>query len=168
MDSSTYPEYYRQYIDRIPEDKDPFELFIINLKNTIKTLAMVSDDQANNGYAEGKWSIKEVVQHIIDTERIFCFRALVFARGEKVAIPGYDHNEYAANCNANKRTLKSLLEEMRQVRAATISMFRSFTHEMLQEVGNANEVEMTAEKVMYILIGHELHHMWVIDQKYLN
>lgn len=167
MESSTYPEYYRQYIEKIPEDKDPFELLTINLKNTIKTLAMVSDDQANKGYAEGKWSIKEVVQHIIDTERIFCFRALAFARGDKGAIPGYDHNEYTANCNANNRSLKSLLEEMRQVRAATISLFKSFSDEMLHEIGNANGLEMTAEKIKYILIGHELHHMWVIDQKYL-
>lgn len=167
MNSENFPPYFRAYIEKIPEGRDPFELMEINLKETIKTLAMVSDDQANNAYAEGKWSIKEVVQHLIDTERIFCFRALAFARGETAKIPGYDHEQYAAASNANDRSLKSLLEEMRQVRAATISLFKSFTEEMLQKVGNANGLEMTADKIKYILIGHELHHMWVIEQKYL-
>jgi len=167
MDTSGFSEYFHQYIEKIPEDKDPFELLTINLKNTIKTLAMVSDDQANKGYAEGKWSIKEVVQHLIDTERIFCFRALAFARGEEGKIAGYDHEKYAANSAANERTLKSLLEEMKLVRAATISLFKSFSDEMLENVGNANGLEMTAGKIRYILIGHELHHVWVLDQKYL-
>ena len=167
MDTTGYPEYFHSYIQKIPEEKDPFELLTINLKATIKTLAMVSDDQANNAYAEGKWSIKTVVQHLIDTERIFCYRALAFARGEKGKIPGYDHNEYAANCNANHRSLKSLLEEMKLVRAATISLFKSFSEEMLANVGNANGLEMTAGKILYILIGHELHHVWVLDQRYL-
>ncbi|MFT5669044.1 MAG: putative damage-inducible protein DinB [Vicingaceae bacterium] len=167
MNSSGYPEFYQQYIEKIPEDKDPFELLTINLKNTIKTLAMVSDNQANKGYAEGKWSIKEVVQHLIDTERIFCFRALAFARGEAGKLPGYDHNEYAANCQANSRTLKSLLEEMKLVRASTISLFKSFSKDMLLKVGNANGLKMTAGQVLHILIGHELHHVWVLDQKYL-
>ncbi len=167
MDSKAYPEYYQQYIERIPEGKDPFELFIITLKNTIKTLAMVSDEQANKGYAEGKWSIKEVVQHIIDTERIYNYRALSFSRGETNAIRGYDHNEYAANSSANRRSLKDLLEELKRLRASTIDLFKSFSKEMLRTKGNANDLEMTPEQIMYILIGHELHHIWVIEQKYL-
>lgn len=167
MDTTGYPEYFHAYIEKIPEGRDPFELLTINLKSTIKTLAMVSDDQANNGYAPGKWSIKEMVQHIIDTERIFCFRALAFARGEEVKIPGYDHNQYAENSKANNRTLKSLLEELKLVRASTISLFKSFSEEMLASAGNANGKNMTAEQVLYILIGHELHHVWVLDQKYL-
>ena len=167
MDSQAYPEFYQQYVDRIPEDKDPYELLSINLKNTIKTLAMVSDDQANKGYAEDKWSIKEVVQHLIDTERVFCFRALAFARGEGAKIPGFDQNLYAANCQANNRSLKSLLEEMKLVRAATISLFKSFSDAMLANVGNANGLEMTAGQILHIVIGHELHHVWVLDQKYL-
>lgn len=167
MNTAGYPEYYHSYIEKIPEDKDPFELLVVNLKNTIKTLAMVSDDQANKSYAEGKWSIKEVLQHLIDTERIFCFRALAFARGEEQKIPGYDHDEYAANSAANARTLKSLLEEMRQVRAATISLFKSFSREMLDQNGNANGIDLNADKILYILIGHELHHVWVLEQRYL-
>lgn len=167
MNPENYPAYYHEYIKKIPEGRDPFELFETNLKETIKTLAMVSDDQANKSYTAGKWSIKEVVQHLIDTERIFCFRALAFARGERSKISGYDHEVYTANSEANKRSLKSLLEEMREVRATTISLFKSFTEEMLQRVGNANNLEITPEKIKYILIGHELHHMWVIEQKYL-
>ena len=167
MDSKAYPEYYQQYIERIPEGKDPFELLIFTLKNTIKTLAMVSDEQANKGYSEGKWSIKEVVQHIIYTERIYAYRALSFTSGEKNAIRGYDHNEYAANSSANRRSLKDLLEELKRLRASTIDLFKSFSEEMIRSKGNANDLDMTAEQIMYILIGHEMHHMWVIEQKYL-
>ena len=83
MNITGFPKYFHQYIEKIPEGKDPFELLTVNLKNTIKTLAMVSDEEANNAYAKGKWSIKTVVQHLIDTERIFCFRALAFARGRR-------------------------------------------------------------------------------------
>tara|TARA_B110000046_G_scaffold78688_1_gene86802 strand:+ start:23184 stop:23687 length:504 start_codon:yes stop_codon:yes gene_type:complete len=167
MDAKSYPEYYQQYIDRIPEGKDPFELLIVTLKNTIKTLAMVSDDQANKGYAEGKWSIKEVVQHIIDTERIYDNRALSFTRGETNAIQGYDHNVYAANSSANRRSLKGLLEELKRLRYSTIDLFKSFSDEMLQMKGKANDLDVTPEQIMYILIGHELHHLWVIEQRYL-
>lgn len=119
------------------------------------------------GYAEGKWSIKEVVQHLIDTERIFCYRALSFARGEQGQIPSYDHNKYTAKYQANKRSLKSLLEEIKLVRVATISLFKSFSVNMLSNVGNANGLEITPEKILNVIIGHKLHHVWVLDQKYL-
>ena len=166
MNSETYPEYYQSYIERIPEG-DAFSLLEIGLKETLKSLVMVSEERANWAYAEGKWSIKEVLQHIIDTERIYAYRALSFARGESNAIQGYDHNPYAAASGANRRSLKELLEELKRLRASTIDLFKSFSEEMLQAKGNANNLEMTAEQIMYILIGHELHHIWVLEQKYL-
>ncbi len=166
MNSASYPEYYRGYIEKIPEG-NPLELLMINLKETTKTLAMVSDDQANGAYEEGKWSIKDVVQHIIDTERIFCFRALAIARGEKGMIPGYDHNAYADNSMSNERTLKSLLEELKNVRISTIDLFKNFNQKMMQTEGNANGVPFIVEQFLYIIIGHEMHHRGVIEQKYL-
>lgn len=166
MDSKAYPEYYQSYIERIPEG-DAFSLLELGLKETLKSLVMVSEEKANEAYAEGKWSIKEVIQHIIDTERIYAFRALSFARGENNAIRGYDHNEYAAASNANRRSLKELLEELKRLRASTVDLFKSFSDDMLQAKGNTNDLEMTAEQIMYILIGHELHHVWVLEQKYL-
>lgn len=167
MNTANFPSYFHPYIEKIPEGRDPFELLQLNIKETLKTLVMVSDEQANGAYAEGKWSIKEIVQHLIDTERIFGFRALAFARGEQVKIPGYDHEVYAANSDANKRTLKSLLEEFKAVRTTTLLQFQNFTEEMLGRVGNANGLEMTAGKILYILIGHELHHMSIVQQRYL-
>ncbi|MBL4709414.1 MAG: DinB family protein [Flavobacteriales bacterium] len=167
MNSEKFPAYYRTYIDRIPEERNSFDLLAIGLKETIKSLAMVSEDKAGEAYAEGKWSIKEVLQHMIDTERIFAFRALAFARGEKNEILGYDHNTYAENSKANLRSLKSLLEELNNLRGVTIDLFRSFTSDMLQKEGNANGQNMSVEQIQYIIIGHELHHLRVIEQKYL-
>ncbi len=166
MNSESYPEYYRVYIDKVPEG-EPMELLKRGVEETTRSLAMVSEDQAGTAYAEGKWSIKDVLQHIIDTERIFSFRALSFARGEQLKLSGYDHNEYAKNCQADQRSLREMLQEFRRLRASTIDLFSSFTTEALQRTGNANGLEFTVEQLQYILIGHEIHHRGVLEQKYL-
>ena len=166
MNSENYPDYYKGYIDRIPAG-EPNQLLESGLKETLISLAMVSEEKAAESYEEGKWSIKDVLQHIIDTERIFCFRALSIARGEKEGISGYDHNAYAKRGEANQRTLKSLLEEYKRLRASTIDLFKSFSSTAYVEEGSANGLKFTPEQIQYIIIGHELHHINVIQQRYL-
>lgn len=166
MNSENYPPYFRPYIEKIPEGA-PLELLALNLKETLSTLAMVSDEQANQAYAPGKWSIKDLVQHLIDTERIFCYRALSIARGESSSLLGYDHDTYVVEAKANHRSLKSLLEELKNLRTATIDLFRSLSQEMLEKEGNANGLAMTPQKLQYILIGHELHHRSILVERYL-
>lgn len=167
MDIATFPVYYQAYIKKVPQG-DPLALLDLGVKETIKTLVMVTEEKANGTYAEGKWSIKDIVQHLIDTERIMCFRALSFARGEATKIPGYDHDAYVTAAAANGRTLKELLEELKRLRVSTIDLFKSFTPEMLERKGNANGVDFKAGQFMFILIGHEIHHMEVVQERYLN
>ena len=167
MNAESYPPYYQPYISKIPEG-DPIFLLEEGIKDTIRTLALVSEDDANGAYEEGKWSIKDIVQHLIDTERIFCFRALSFARGEKQKINGYEHNDYASEAEANHRSLKKLLEELKSVRQATIELFQSFSQKMLEQVGNANNLNMSVEQLQFIIIGHEIHHRGIIQEKYLK
>lgn len=167
MNSKTYPVYYQSYIDKIPENADPFELLDYSLKELFKSLVMVSEDQSSVGYEEGKWSIKDLVQHLIDTERIFCFRALAFARGDENEIQGYDHDAYVVQANANHRTLKDLLEELKRLRQSTKDLFASFSDEMMKREGVANGQKLSVEQFLYIIIGHEMHHLKIIDTKYL-
>ena len=164
---SSLPVYYQQYFEKVPKG-DPILLLELNLKESIKTLVMVNEEKANWSYVEGKWSIKDIIQHLIDTERIFCFRALSFARGETNELLGYDHNAYVINANAKNRSLKNLLEEFKRLRLSTIDLFNSFSLDMLEKKGQANGNELSVGQIMHIIIGHEIHHMDVIQQKYLN
>ena len=166
MNAENYPPYFHQYIEKVPPG-DPLALLAEGLKESLRTLVLISDEKANQGYAPGKWSIKEIVQHLIDTERIFCYRALSFARGEQTSLAGYDHEDYVQQSNADYRSLKDLLEEWRTIRQSTIQLFQSFSKGMLDQTGNANGLEIGVEQLMYVIIGHELHHMQVINTKYL-
>lgn len=167
MKVETFPVYYQNYIALVPEQEDPQFLLDYSLKELFKSLAMVNEEKANYAYAEGKWSIKDVVQHMLDTERIFCFRALAFARGEKLEIPGYDHDAYVLQANAKQRTLKSLLEELKRIRESTKDLFASFDEDMLKQKGKANGKELSVEQLRLIIIGHEMHHCNVLESKYL-
>lgn len=167
MNNPTPPVYYQNYIELVPKGNDPQALFDYALKELFKSLVMVTEDKASKGYAEGKWSIKDIVQHLIDTERIFGFRALSFARGEKTKIFGYDHNQYVDAAMANYRSLKSLMEELKRLRETTKDLFASFSEQALQQKGVANGHELSVEQLRLIIIGHELHHLKVIESKYL-
>ena len=119
-----------------------------------------------HAYAEGKWTIKEVLQHLIDTERIFNYRAVCFARKEAASLPGFEENDYAANSNANSRTWQSLVGEFLAVRLGTEMMYNSFTEEMLSTAGKANNNEVTVGSIGFISIGHFYHHKKVIEERY--
>ncbi|MEQ8910068.1 MAG: DinB family protein [Vicingaceae bacterium] len=167
MKAETFPVYYHDYIKLVPEQTDPQELLDYSLKELFKSLAMVTEEKAEQAYAEGKWSIKDIVQHMIDTERIFCFRALAFARGEKQDIFGYDHNAYVNQAKANNRSLKAMLEELKRLRQSTKDLFESFDETMFARKGTANGKELSVEQIRLVIIGHEMHHLKVIESKYL-
>lgn len=166
MNAETYPSFYKKYIQEIPE-MEADKLLDESLKETFKSLAMVNEEQASIPYAENKWTIKDILQHLMDTERIFCFRALAFARGEKKPLIGFDHEAYAKQAKANSRSLKSLLEEFKQVRLTTKMLFSSFQTAMFYQSGWANDQELTVAQLQMLIIGHHLHHLKVIERKYL-
>jgi hypothetical protein len=112
--------------------------------------------------------VKEVVGHIIDTERIMCTRALCIARGEKQSLPGFDENEYVTAANFDKRTLYDLIREFGYVRESTLAFFKTLTEEDLDRNGIANNNPVTPRALLYIIAGHHLHHLGVLKERYLN
>ena len=165
-DLQRVPAFYHNYINLVPTDnlKEAFSAHSSNLYDFLKS---VPEEKWAYRYAEGKWSIKEMVQHITDTERIFAYRALCIARGEQAALPGFDENKYADASKADKREKDSLLEELRAVQTSTTLLFQSFDDEQLQKTGNANGKSIDVAAIGFITIGHVLHHKNVLQERYL-
>jgi uncharacterized damage-inducible protein DinB len=166
MNPTNFPGYFKTYIEKVPEGA-LLESLQFSLNECMKSLVMIDDSKGNRAYAEGKWTIKELLQHMIDTERIFCFRALAFARGEKAEITGFDQDLYVKESNANQRSMKSILEEYKRLRASTIDLFQSFSDEAIKRKGVASNNELSVEQIGYVIIGHEMHHVSIIEERYL-
>lgn len=135
-------------------------------RETSAFFRMLTDDKASYRYAPGKWSIKEVIGHIADSERIFGYRALVIARGEKKSLPGFDENSYAAASNAGQRSVRDLTDEYEAVRHATVALFRGLSAEAWTTLGTANEKPVSVRALAYIALGHERHHLRVLHERY--
>jgi hypothetical protein len=164
--SGTFQPYTILYISKVPEDNvsDAF-------KNQEEWIAHFFDsipsDKWDYAYAPDKWTLKEILQHIIDTERIFAYRALCIARKETQNLPGFDENEYAANSNGNNRSWQSLVQELQLVRETTELLFNSFSPETLSQYGISNNNTVTVNSIGFIIVGHLYHHIEVIKEKYL-
>ena len=162
---TSYPGYFQRYIDQVPEED--LATAFSNQRPTINEfLSSISEERSMHAYAEGKWTIKEILQHMIDTERIFCYRALCFARKEAASLPGFEENDYAANSNANSRTWQSMADEFLAVRNATELMFNSFSEDALATSGKANNNAVTVVSIGFISLGHFYHHKKVIEERY--
>ena len=166
--SDEYHPYYKSYIDKVSKEKRLLEALNDDLFNTTALLESIAEDRYIFKYAPGKWTIKEVVQHIIDTERIFAYRALCISRKESVNLPGFDQDNYVANAFANDRSKSSLIEDFKQNRAATIQLFSSFNSDMLQEIGTASNVPASTRAIGFIIAGHTMHHAKVLKDQYIK
>ena len=120
----------------------------------------------DRAYAPEKWSVKDIIQHLIDAERIFTYRALRFARNDSTALPGFEENEYAPAAQGNKRSIDDLLSEFRALRGSTLDLFESFDKEMLEKVGKASGVDISVLAIGFAIVGHTRHHVNVIREKY--
>ena len=127
----------------------------------------MSEEKEDYRYAEGKWTIKELMQHIIDTERIFNYRALRFARNDELALQGFEQDDYNDVAQANSRDFKSILNEFNALRISTIMMYQSFTDEMLKRIGTASNSPMSVRALGYLSAGHTGHHIRVFQERYL-
>lgn len=127
----------------------------------------IPDEKADYAYADGKWTIKEVMQHIIDAERVFTYRMLRFARKDSTPLHGFDENAFAENSHANNRTLQSLKEELNTLRAATDIMLVNLTDDQLAFAGSSSNNSTTANAVAYIIFGHLIHHKNILSERYL-
>ena len=161
-----FNSYYAPYINLV-ESKDIIVSLEKSFEETLSFYSSIPDDKWLYSYAEGKWTINEVVQHLLDTERVFAYRALCFSRKDIIELPGFDQEDYLINSNANSRSKESIIEEYQSVRNATITLFKSFSEEMLIQIGVASNSPLSVRAAGYIIIGHEKHHCNVIKDNYL-
>jgi hypothetical protein len=164
---SEYADFYKNYIEAIPENTSLPEVFSFGVEQVLPFFSSLTENQMAHAYAEGKWTLKEMLLHIIDSERIFAYRALSIARRDKTKLPGYEQDDYVLTSNANNRTKESLLEEYSSVRAATVTLFKSFTKEDLIQTGVANNVSVSVRAIGFIIGGHERHHLKIAKERYL-
>jgi hypothetical protein len=162
-----YPSYYEDYIKLVPNG-DMVSILQENLSNTVTLFQSISESNGDFQYAPGKWSIKEVLGHMTDTERIMSARLLRFGRGDNTPLPGFNENIYVNGANFNQRTIKSLLEEFTVTRNATITLIKNMPEEAWMRKGLANNFENTTRSVAYMIAGHEMHHCKIIRERYLT
>lgn len=166
-DLSRMPEYYHKYMNQVREN-DLMTALQNNTSSFLSLLKSLPPAKQDHCYEEGKWTIKEVLQHIIDIERIFTYRALRFARKDDTNLPGFDEKVLAANMKADKRSWDDLLDEFHSVRRSTELMFKSFDNYQLESEGIASGVSMYVLGVGYIIAGHCEHHMTILKERYLE
>jgi DinB superfamily len=166
-DLTRVPEFFHNYIRHVPED-DLMTSFKNQTPVTIEFFNKIPRDKIDYAYAPGKWIIKEVLQHIIDAERIFCYRSLRFARKDPTPLHGFDENLFAANAKARKRNWNDLIDEFKTVRQGTEWLFGSFDEEQLDATGVSNNASNYVLAFGYITVGHPLHHVRIIKERYLS
>jgi uncharacterized damage-inducible protein DinB len=161
-----YLSYYGKYIARVP-DGDLLAGLESQLEETVALLDEFGEAGAGTRYAPGKWSVKELVGHVADAERIFAYRALCAARGEGGGLPGFDENAYVENAGFDGRTLNSLMGELTAVRRATLSLFRNLRDDELTRRVTANGAPVSVRALAWIIAGHERHHVGLLRERYL-
>jgi len=167
LNLETVPHFYKNYVKQI-EETDLIQALRISGHRMLELVHFVKDEKADYRYADGKWSVREVLCHIIDAERIFAYRAMRFARNDKTNLASFDENIYATQANASGRSLKKIADEMAHLRVSTIDMFDGFTSEMLTRRGTANNNELSVVALGFIIAGHETHHRKILMERYLS
>ncbi len=162
-----YPPYAIMYIGLFPDDGLVLKHLQDNLRATKDFILSLPEQKLLHRYADGKWTIKEVLVHIIDDERIYAYRALRFARNDATELPGFEQDDYARLSRANDRDIKDILDEFTAVRNSTIALFNGLEEEALNRGGVANENFVTVRALAYHIAGHEMHHINIIKERYL-
>lgn len=163
-----YAPYVIMYISLLPDDGRIVEHLEENLHATTEFIRSLPQEKLTCRYAEGKWTIKEILAHLIDDERIYAYRALRFARNDQTKLPGFEQDDYAIESRANERSLDDLLAEFAVVRKSTIALFNSFPDDVLTRSGEASGNVMSVRAIAYHLAGHELRHVNIIKERYLS
>lgn len=164
-DPSEYASFFQGYIDRVP-DGDVLQHLERQGRATCALLAPIGEAKGAYAYESGKWTVKRLLQHVVDGERLFCYRALCIARGEQGSLPAFDENLYAANDGSDGRLLSDVIAEYAAVRVATILLFRGFDGAAWARRGIANGRPASVRSLLWITAGHELHHLAVLRERY--
>ena len=163
-----YPGYASMYIDLVPDDGLVLQHLDENFKKLQYLALSLPEQTLEYRYAKGKWTIKELLVHIMDDERIYAYRALCFARNDNTELPGFEQDNYAIYSNANDRNLANILEEYETVRKATLTLFKNFPDDALARNGVADKNKYSVRALVYHIAGHELHHLQLIKNHYMK
>jgi len=164
--NTEYAPFYTNYI-KLATDFNLNSSFEKQREVMLTFFKRIPLDKLDYRYEPHKWSVKDILLHLIDSERIFAYRALRIGRNDKTPLPGFEENDYAISANATNRSLNSLLEEYISVRNATITLFNSFDQNQLMSIGEASSKEISVRALGYIILGHEMHHINIIKERYL-
>lgn len=162
-----YAAFYRGYVELVPEG-DILEILAREGEESAAFFESIPEAMTLFRYAPGKWSVKQVLNHVSDAERVFAYRALRFGRRDTTPLPGFDENDYAEHAPSDARPWDDLVAEFRHVRRATVSLFQSFTPEDVLRRGSASGAEVSVRALAYITAGHALHHVQMIRERYLR
>ena len=165
-ETSEYPTYCEGYVSRVP-DGDIVGTLGKQLEETLTLIHGIPEARGGFRYAEGKWSIKELIGHVIDSERVFAYRALRFGRGDATPLSGFEQDDYVRGADFDKRSLDDLASEYEHVRRATISLFANLDATAWNRRGTANNNEVSVRGLAYIVAGHERHHLEILRTRYL-
>ena len=167
LNSTEYAEFYGTYINAVSSEYSLIEELEISVHRFVKFVREIPMDKFDYRYAEGKWTIKDIIQHLIDSERIFAYRALRIARNDQTPLPGFEENDYADVANSDQRTIQSLLTEFSTVRQSNIFLFQGFSEEELLRIGIASGKQISVRALGLIIIGHQNHHQRIFEERYL-
>lgn len=163
-----FAPYYQKYLELVPVKEHILTELHQQHMDTIDLVTSLDDMTLMSSYAPGKWTIMDILQHMMDCERVYTYRALSIARGDKTPLPGFDENQWAIEGRANARKILNLVKEFSLLRATTIELFTSFDAAMWEQQGVANGHPIKVSAIPYILCGHEIHHRNVIEDRYIG
>ena len=164
--SEEHLEYYSKYIDRVP-DGDIVEILKRDTPETLEFLRSIPESKFDYQYAPDKWTIRQVVGHLADGERVFQYRAWRFSRADTTPVPGFEENDYVANGPFTRVSMPDLIDELENLRKASIHLFSNLDEEAMSRRGVANDAEVSVRAIAYIIVGHTSHHLQVLKERYL-
>jgi hypothetical protein len=167
FDPESVPIFYQNYVRRV-QQYTLQEALNVSIQKYVDLVKKIPEEKGLHKYSEDKWTIKELLVHVLDAERIFAYRALRFARNDKTMLPGFEENSYVPESGANQRSISEIAESMRLIRMSTVDLFKTFSSEMLLRRGKANNTEVSVEALGYIIAGHLLHHCSILEERYLQ
>lgn len=166
-ESNEYHKFFAGYVSQV-EDSNVLEFIISQKDEFIQFIKAIPDDRYNYAYAESKWTVKQLLRHIIDAERMFGYRAMSIARGEKAKLPGFDDHLYVEMADDSKNSIEDMLKEFESLREGHIQMISNFTSQATERMGNANGTDVSVRAIIYIIAGHVAHHKQIITERYLE
>lgn len=167
FNKNEFAPYYANYVEKGNTNLSIIDGLLQQYQVVIEFFKLIPSDKLNYRYSEGKWTVKDIILHLIDAERIFAYRALRIARNDKTELPGFEENDYVIEANASERSLSSLLEEYKMVRNSTVCLYKSFTSDQLERLGVASGSSVSVRAIGVIIQGHEKHHLEIIKERYL-